>query len=305
MAESKAARFALPEHYDLARTVGAIGFGHRDPTTAVQPDAIWRATRTAAGPATLCLRVADGAAEVHAAGPGAAEAIALAPRLLGLADTPEDLVPHTPFIRDLAHRFRGARLTAGLPVSEVILPWILGQRVTYIEAKTSWAELIEAHGEAAPVPSGFPAPPKPLRLLADPAGFGRRDPADLGRFGIDRARAATLLDACRHHRYLDAAAALSPAEAHAKLLALRGIGPWTAGHALAVAMGDPDAVPIGDFHLPNTVGWALNREVRADDARMLELIEPWRGQRWRLLRLLILAGIRAPRFGPRRPPRRR
>ena len=55
---------------------------------------------------------------------------------------------------------------------------------------------------------------------------------------------------------------------------------------------------VGDFHLPNLVAWALAGEPRADDARMLELLEPYRGQRARVIRLLELSGIRAPRYGP-------
>jgi 3-methyladenine DNA glycosylase/8-oxoguanine DNA glycosylase len=199
VAEYATTRMALPEPFDLARTVAAASFGSRDATTVVRPDAVWRATRTPSGPASLCVRVRDGEAQVHAAGPGAAAALALAPRLLGLDDAPERFVPRTTFVRDLAHRFRGLRLTAGLPLSEMILPWILGQRVTTAEAKTSWGALLHSHGEPAPDAPDFPAPPTPLRLVPDPARFGRLDPADLGRLGIDRARAATLLEACRHH----------------------------------------------------------------------------------------------------------
>jgi hypothetical protein len=58
-------------------------------------------------------------------------------------------------------------------------------------------------------------------------------------------------------------------------------------------------VSVGDFHLPNLVAFALAREPRADDARMLELLEPYRGHRARVIRLLELSGIRAPRYGPR------
>ena len=65
------------------------------------------------------------------------------------------------------------------------------------------------------------------------------------------------------------------------------------------AFGDPDAVSVGDFHLPNLVSWALAGEPRGDDARMLELLEPFRGQRARVVRLLELWGIRPPRYGPR------
>ena len=92
-------------------------------------------------------------------------------------------------------------------------------------------------------------------------------------------------------------------EAYRRLLAYPGIGPWTAAEVGARALGDPDAVSVGDFHLPNLVAWALAGEPRANDARMLELLEPWRGQRGRVIRLLEASGLAAPRFGPRMAPR--
>ena len=70
-------------------------------------------------------------------------------------------------------------------------------------------------------------------------------------------------------------------------------------------MRDPDAVPTGDYGLPHTVAWNLAREPRGSDARMLELLEPFRGHRYRAIRLLLKGGVRAPRRGPRRAPRDR
>ena len=78
-----------------------------------------------------------------------------------------------------------------------------------------------------------------------------------------------------------------------------GVGAWTAAEVARPAFGDPDAISLGDFHLPNLVCWALAGEPRGDDATMLELLEPYRGQRARLVRLLEHSGIRAPRYGPR------
>jgi hypothetical protein len=51
------------------------------------------------------------------------------------------------------------------------------------------------------------------------------------------------------------------------------------------------------------VAWALAGEPRADDRRMLELLEPFRGHRGRVCHLLMTAGIGAPRYGPRAPIR--
>jgi 3-methyladenine DNA glycosylase/8-oxoguanine DNA glycosylase len=86
-------------------------------------------------------------------------------------------------------------------------------------------------------------------------------------------------------------------------MALPGIGPWTAAEVGRSALGDPDAVSVGDFHLPNLVSWALAGEPRGDDSRMLELLEPYRGQRGRVVRLLEASGLRAPRYGPPMSPR--
>ena len=79
-------------------------------------------------------------------------------------------------------------------------------------------------------------------------------------------------------------------EAYARLLAVPGIGPWTAAEVAVRALGDDDAVSVGDFHIPNLVAWALAGERRGDDARMLELLEPYRGRRALVVRLLELGG---------------
>jgi 3-methyladenine DNA glycosylase/8-oxoguanine DNA glycosylase len=98
--------------------------------------------------------------------------------------------------------------------------------------------------------------------------------------------------------------ALPSGDAFARLQLTRGIGPWTAAEATRVAFGDPDAVSLGDAHLPDLVCWALAGEPRSDDVRMLELLSPYQGQRARVIRLLEAAGIGIPRFGPRFAPRR-
>ncbi|MDN6489107.1 MAG: 3-methyladenine DNA glycosylase, partial [Yaniella sp.] len=50
--------------------------------------------------------------------------------------------------------------------------------------------------------------------------------------------------------------------------------------------------------LAHHIGEALTGK-RTDDAGMLELLEPWRGHRQRLVRLIYASGIRFSRFGPR------
>ena len=68
-----------------------------------------------------------------------------------------------------------------------------------------------------------------------------------------------------------------------------------------VALGDADAVDVGDYWLKHVVSHALTGEPRGTDERMLELLEPWRGQRGRVCRLLLHGAPPLPRFGPRLP----
>jgi 3-methyladenine DNA glycosylase/8-oxoguanine DNA glycosylase len=116
------------------------------------------------------------------------------------------------------------------------------------------------------------------------------------RLGLERRRAELI----RH------SAALAPrldgmtAQPAGMLLArVRGIGPWTVAEVTRVAYGDPDALSVSDYHIPSVVAWALAREPKADDARMLELLEPYRGQRGRIQRLLEVSGAYPPKRGPR------
>lgn len=88
-------------------------------------------------------------------------------------------------------------------------------------------------------------------------------------------------------------------EAYARITAITGVGPWTAGKVGLVALGDPDAVPVGDYHLPNTVAFGLAGEERADDTRMLALLEEFRPHRGRVILLLLAARVVAPKYGPR------
>ena len=62
--------------------------------------------------------------------------------------------------------------------------------------------------------------------------------------------------------------------------------------------GDPDAVIVGDYHLPHVVCLALTGR-DGDDDRMLELLEPYRGHRARAQRLIALSGVGRARRAPR------
>ncbi len=92
---------------------------------------------------------------------------------------------------------------------------------------------------------------------------------------------------------------MSLPDAYARLRAFPGVGAWSAAEVALVALGDADAVSVGDYNLPHQVSWALAGERQGTDARMLELLEPYRGHRGRVLRLLVAGGTVPPRHGPR------
>jgi 3-methyladenine DNA glycosylase/8-oxoguanine DNA glycosylase len=231
---------------------------------------------------------------VTAWGPGAAAAVEGAADLVGANDDPAALVPQHRLIGELVHRFPGLRLPRTNRPFEALLPAICEQKVTGIQAREAFRAIIAAHGEAAPGPAGLRLPPEPRTLAALP--YFAFHP-----YGLERRRAELIRRAAALAPLIEGTA---PAEATARMSAMPGIGPWTLAEVGRIAFGDPDALSVGDFHLPNLVAWALAREPRADDARMLELLEPYAGQRGRIQRLLEVSGIAAPKYGPRMSPQR-
>jgi 3-methyladenine DNA glycosylase/8-oxoguanine DNA glycosylase len=177
-------------------------------------------------------------------------------------------------------------------VLESLIPAVIEQKVTGREAWRGYRGLVRRWGEPAPGPFGLRLAPRPEVLAA--ATYHEFHP-----LGIERRRADLVRRIADRAGRFEEITRLPLAAAYARLTAMPGIGPWTAAEVAVRALGDPDAVSVGDFHLHNVVAWALAREPRADDARMLELLEPWRGQRARVIRLLEISGLRPPAFGPR------
>lgn len=292
------ARFPTPEHIDLPLTLAPLRHGSGDPTIRIGPEDVWLARRSAAGPATLRLRAEEAAGVIRAEawGPGAVEALEAAPGLAGLLDDPSPLEPRHPLMRELQRRFAGLRLPRTGQLLPALVPAVIEQKITAGEAHATYAAVVRRFGEAAPGPAGLLLPPPAARLAALPY-------FEFHPLGLERRRAELLALIGRRESDIEAMMTLRPDEAFERLQTIRGIGPWTAAEATRIAFGDPDAVSLGDAHLPDLVAWTLAGEPRADDARMLELLEPYRGQRARVIRLLEASGIRTPRYGPRFAPR--
>jgi 3-methyladenine DNA glycosylase/8-oxoguanine DNA glycosylase len=265
---------------------------------------VWRATRTPDGPVTTHI-TSDGGGRLtmRAWGAGSTWALETFPSLVGLddRDDPLDGMALDPVVADCRRRVPGLRIGRSQAVVEALVPTVLEQKVVGIDAKRSYAHLVRTLGQPAPGPAGaagMRVPPAPATLAATPSYV-------FHRFGVERKRADTIRVACTYAGPLEETVAMAAADATRRLTALPGIGPWSAAEVGMVALGDPDAVSVGDYHLPHQVAWALAGEPRADDARMLELLEPYRGQRGRVIRLLLagFTGAAPPRRGPRMPLR--
>jgi 3-methyladenine DNA glycosylase/8-oxoguanine DNA glycosylase len=279
--------------------------GSRDPTTRVQmtsapgpTDAVIdRATITPLGPGAVQIRLTNGQSDVLGYwGPGGHW---LAEHSRRLTATDHTLMPTEPLALrhpalQHAHRLIGTLL---LPATDTpyheILPAILSQRITAAQALSQWAALCIHYGEPAPGPLGLRLPPQPERLRAIPSW-------EFHRLGIERQRAATLHTAARYASFINGTRHMTGDEARRALVALPGIGVWTAAVTVGVSHGDPDALPIGDFHVKNTVAWALTGTPRGTDDDMLSTLSAYAGQRWRVVRMLEKTSGGAPRFGPKR-----
>ena len=288
------ARFvALAGPIELRATLAPLGRGPYDPTIALGHREVWRATHTPDGPGTQRLTVVDGGVEVETFGPGAEWLLAHAPTLLGAYDTGSEFHPTDDRIAALHRRHPGLRLTtAGNPV-ELMVPTILEQKVTSIEAHRAYHRLVRAHGHRAPGPRELRLPPTPAELLGLPSFAWHA-------VGVERRRAETIREVCRRASSIERVAAQGSAALQTAITALAGIGAWTATMVAQLAFGDPDAAVVGDYHLPVFVAWNLVGEREADDARMLELLEPFRPHRARVVALLGREGAHPPRRAPKR-----
>ncbi|MCX7522615.1 DNA-3-methyladenine glycosylase 2 family protein [Microbacterium sp. STN6] len=298
-----------PRHpLDVRATLAPLGRGPHDPTTQWDAAGVWRTFRTPTGPATLRITQHGDGADALAWGPGAEWAIEAVPSLLGAGDdwSQLDVAAH-PVLREARRRNPGMRLARTGRVLEALVPAIIEQKITSVEAFRSWAWLVRRYGEAAPGPATAGPPsrstaglPTGLRVMPSPQTWRRVPSWEWHRAGVDPRRSRAALEACHAASALEKTtdAALTAAHAARRLRSLPGIGVWTAAETMQRSHGDPDAVSVGDYHLAAFVGQALIGR-RVDDDGMLELLESWAGQRQRVVRLLGASGFRGERRGPR------
>ncbi|AZQ35197.1 DNA-3-methyladenine glycosylase 2 family protein [Streptomyces cyaneochromogenes] len=282
---------------DLGLVLGPLRRGPGDPTFRAMPDgSVWRACRTPAGPGTLRVGVRGAEVRGEAWGPGAEWLLEQLPDLLGAADDPSAFVPRHRLVAVARHRRPGLRLTRTGLVMESLIPSVLEQKVTTDEAYRAWRLLVRKYGEPAPGPA-----PGRMCVMPDAETWRLIPSWEWHRAGVDNKRASTILRAVRVAARMEEAVRMPPAEAQGRLELVPGVGPWTSAEVVQRSHGAADAVTVGDLHLPGIVGFALAGDRDADDSVMLELLEPYAGQRHRAARLILLSGRVPGRRAPRMP----
>ena len=287
---TRVVRSALP--IDLGPTLAPLRHGRYDPTMRIDASGVWRAVRTPDGAATT--RFSGGGHEVvlDAWGEGATWVCEHADDLVGASDSLGGFTPADPIVRELHRRRPGLRVARSRCVHPLLVATVIGQRVTGIQHARSWASVVRRFGERAPGPAGLWLAPSAHQLAALP--YYRLHPSGIEQGRADTIRRASVVAAALE-RAVD-----SPPVLDARLRSISGIGPWTSALVCAGAAGDPDAVPVGDLHLPGIVCLTLSGDHRGGDDRMLELLEPYAGHRGRVVRLCVAGGVAPPRRAPRR-----
>ncbi len=288
----------FPGVASFGSTLAPLRRGPRDPSFQVIGDGtIWRTSLLSTGPvAAQISRAAPNAAHCVAWGSGAEEFVETLPAMLGADDDASDFVPRDPTVAAAHRRVPHLRLGRTGQVLEALIPAVIEQRVPGADAFRSWRVLLTKFGTPppGPAPAGMRVPPS--------AQTWRNIPSwEFHRANVDPRRAQTVVSCARRAASLERLAAQPAAHVLEALQSLPGVGAWTAAETVQRAFGDADAVSVGDYHIPKMIGWTLvGRPV--DDDVMLELLEPMRPHRHRVVRLLEASGLAyEPRRGARLP----
>ncbi|PQZ96173.1 3-methyladenine DNA glycosylase [Arthrobacter sp. MYb227] len=301
--------------YALRSTLGILQRGPQDPSTTVGNAQAWLCFVTSSGPVTVRVSRGGGISSpvlLEAWGPGAHAAVEHGLELLGATDLWDEFDAPTfreslpPFVAQTRRAHPGLRFPTTGRMFDALLPAILEQKVTVIEAHFAYRYLTLLVGEIPPGPA-----PEGMRLPPSPESIRSLQPWQWHEARVDAKRAATAVRAAVLAQSLErwggvplgARRAGVPGEGslEAALGSIPGIGPWSIAEVLQRTHGSPDHISVGDYHLAAFVGQVLTGR-RVNDEAMLELLAPYNGHRQRVVRLLGASGVRKQAFGPRLAP---
>jgi len=291
-------RLLSAQPIDVAQTLRSLRRGSADPALTVTTSGVWWCTNTPDGPGTINVSVAarDRSIDGRAWGEGASWLLEQLPQLLGASDSPDSFSPADHKGAKAWRRHRHVRVGASGRVFEACAASVIEQKVTGIEARHSWRTLLRRFGTPAPGPV-----PREMFLPPAPMVWAELPDWDYRAAGVTPQRIRTLRAISVAAAALERMRFASQSRADQVLQSLPGVGVWTSAEVRQRALGDADAVSFGDFHVAKNICWWLTGE-SGDDARMAELLEPFRGHRYRVQRLMELEGIQRPRRAPRFAP---
>ena len=186
----------------------------------------------------------------------------------------DDVLARTPTFQPLVAARPGLRVPAHVDGFELAVRAVVGQQVSVAGARTILARLVSEHGSSL---DGIGLRDGVTRLFPTPEAIAAIDPVDLP---MPRSRGRALASLAQ--AVVDGSVVLDRgadrAEVRASLLALPGIGPWTADYVAMRALGDPDVwlgTDLGIVHALRSLG---RHSAPGDgiDAAELESIRPWR-----------------------------
>ena len=293
---SSARTLTFPSAVSPRNTLFPLRRGPGDPCFQVGEDgAIWRTSLLRSGSVTARIsRAAADAIDCTAWGSGADEFLEALPAMLGAYDDSSDFAPVDPIVAEAHRRVPHLRLGRTDQVLEALIPAVIEQRVQGKDAFRAWRLLVTKYGMPAPGPA-----PRRMRV-PPPAEVWRRIPSwEFHRANVDPGRARTVVGCAQRADSLERLTSWPADKAREALMSLPGVGIWTAAETAQRAFGDPDALSVGDYHISKMIGWTLlGRPI--DDAKMVELLEPMRPHRHRVVRLLEASGLAyEPRRGAR------
>lgn len=290
---SRSVKFERPIH--LREQLIPLRRGSGDPTWSDDGHGgIWRTTLTPDGPGLelLLLDRSNGSVEQTAWGPGAQWLLSRLPRLLGADDDPGSFSPPK-MLAPTASKYSGWRVGRTDRVLEAAAAAVLEQKVTGKEAWRSWRELVRKFGSRIS-PSGSD---RALWVVPDAETWTQIPSWEWHQAGVDSKRSKALIAVMRGGSRIEDAPDLATAQK--RLRPIAGIGVWTVAEISQRALGDPDAISFGDYHLAKQIVHAFTGRRNGTDEELAELLTPWNGDRYRIQRLYELSPLERPRRGPK------
>jgi AraC family transcriptional regulator of adaptative response / DNA-3-methyladenine glycosylase II len=204
----------------------------------------------------------------------ASQALVLARRVRRLFDLDADLravadtLARDPRLQPLVAGTPGLRVTGAYDPFELGVRAILGQQISVRGATTLAGRLVERFGRRVAADGGL------THLFPTPEALAQ---APVEEIGMPRARGEavrTFARAVRSGLELDRASGSDALRA--SLVALPGIGPWTAEYVALRGAGDPDGFPASDLGLRHALGNGRPASA-AEVQRAAAAWRPWRG----------------------------